>query len=74
MRAGAVALVTPWNSPVAIPLGKIGPALAFGNTAAWKPAPPATPIAAQLAGIDRLKFYVFDDAGRAAFDAGRAVA
>lgn len=35
---GTVALITPWNNPVAIPVGKIAPALAFGNGAAWKPA------------------------------------
>jgi len=35
---GAVALITPWNNPVAIPVGKIAPALAFGNGVVWKPA------------------------------------
>ncbi len=35
---GVIGLVTPWNNPVAIPVGKISPALAFGNTAVWKPA------------------------------------
>src|SRR4030095_1070210 len=29
---------TPWNTPVAIPVGKIAPALAFGNAVVWKPA------------------------------------
>jgi alpha-ketoglutaric semialdehyde dehydrogenase len=48
---GVVGLVTPWNSPVAIPLGKIGPALAFGNTAAWKPAPAAASISGELASL-----------------------
>ena len=33
-------LVTPWNNPLAIPVGKIAPALAFGNSVIWKPAPP----------------------------------
>ena len=37
---GVVAVVTPWNFPVAIPLWKIAPALAFGNTVVWKPATP----------------------------------
>ncbi|HEX5136158.1 MAG TPA: aldehyde dehydrogenase family protein [Planctomycetota bacterium] len=46
---GVVGLVTPWNSPLAIPLGKIGPALAFGNTAAWKPSPVAASISSALA-------------------------
>ncbi|WP_238358123.1 aldehyde dehydrogenase family protein [Cohnella zeiphila] len=35
---GAVGLVTPWNFPVAIPLWKLAPALAYGNTAVLKPA------------------------------------
>lgn len=38
---GAIALITPWNNPVAIPAGKIAPALVFGNTVVWKPAPAA---------------------------------
>jgi len=35
---GTVALLTPWNNPVAIPVGKLAPALGFGNTVLWKPA------------------------------------
>ena len=35
---GTVALITPWNNPVAIPIGKLAPALGFGNTVVWKPA------------------------------------
>ncbi|HEY2797791.1 MAG TPA: aldehyde dehydrogenase family protein [Thermoanaerobaculia bacterium] len=42
---GVVAAITPWNNPLAIPWGKLGPALALGNTAVWKPAPAATAIA-----------------------------
>lgn len=34
---GVVALVTPWNFPIAIPLWKAAPALAFGNTVVLKP-------------------------------------
>jgi alpha-ketoglutaric semialdehyde dehydrogenase len=41
---GVVALISPWNNPVAIPVGKIAPALAYGNTVVWKPAPAATHI------------------------------
>ena len=44
---GTVAVVTPWNNPLAIPWGKIGPALAFGNTVVWKPAPAAASLAAR---------------------------
>ena len=35
---GVVALVTPWNFPIAIPAWKIAPALAFGNCVVLKPA------------------------------------
>jgi acyl-CoA reductase-like NAD-dependent aldehyde dehydrogenase len=35
---GVVALVTPWNFPVAIPVWKIAPALVCGNTVVLKPA------------------------------------
>ncbi len=36
---GVVGVVTPWNNPLAIPWGKIGPAVALGNTVVWKPSP-----------------------------------
>jgi nicotinamidase-related amidase len=45
---GVVAVVTPWNNPIAIPIGKIAPALAFSNVVIWKPAPAATRIALHL--------------------------
>jgi len=41
---GVVALISPWNNPVAIPVGKIVPALVYGNPVVWKPAPAATRI------------------------------
>jgi aldehyde dehydrogenase (NAD+) len=34
---GVVALITPWNFPVAIPIWKTAPALAFGNVVVLKP-------------------------------------
>lgn len=34
---GVVGVITPWNFPIAIPIWKIAPALAFGNTVVWKP-------------------------------------
>ena len=34
---GVVALITPWNFPVAIPAWKLAPALAYGNVCVWKP-------------------------------------
>jgi len=42
---GPVALITPWNFPVAIPTWKVAPALAFGNTVVLKPAE-LTPVTA----------------------------
>jgi acyl-CoA reductase-like NAD-dependent aldehyde dehydrogenase len=45
---GVIALISPWNNPVAIPLGKIAPALLYGNTVVWKPAPAATRISAVI--------------------------
>jgi len=35
---GVVALITPWNFPVAIPAWKMAPALVAGNTVVFKPA------------------------------------
>lgn len=35
---GVVAVITPWNFPLAIPIWKIAPALAYGNTVVFKPA------------------------------------
>jgi acyl-CoA reductase-like NAD-dependent aldehyde dehydrogenase len=45
---GVVALISPWNNPVAIPVGKIAPALIYGNTVVWKPAPAAAKISEVL--------------------------
>lgn len=42
---GPVALITPWNFPVAIPVWKVAPALAYGNTVVFKPAE-LTPLTA----------------------------
>jgi len=46
---GVAGLVTPWNFPVAIPLWKAAPALAFGNAVTLKPSPEATGVALRLA-------------------------
>lgn len=35
---GAVAVITPFNNPLAIAVGKIVPALLYGNAVVWKPA------------------------------------
>lgn len=35
---GVVAVITPWNFPVAVPAWKIAPALAYGNSVVFKPA------------------------------------
>jgi aldehyde dehydrogenase (NAD+) len=45
--ASVVAIISPWNFPVATPAWKIAPALAFGNAVVWKPATltPASAVA-----------------------------
>jgi acyl-CoA reductase-like NAD-dependent aldehyde dehydrogenase len=48
---GIVAVITPFNNPLAIPIGKIIPAIAFGNVVLWKPAPESTLIAEFLKGL-----------------------
>ena len=53
VAVGVVAVVTPWNNPVAIPWGKIGPAIALGNAVVWKPAPPATGVALRMLALAR---------------------
>ena len=44
---GVVALVTPWNFPIAVPTWKIGPALVAGNTVVFKPSE-LTPWTSQI--------------------------
>ncbi len=46
---GVVALITPWNFPVAIPAWKLAPALLCGNTVVMKPAS-ITPWSAAIMG------------------------
>jgi acyl-CoA reductase-like NAD-dependent aldehyde dehydrogenase len=45
---GVVAIITPWNFPVAIPSEYLSAALATGNTVVWKPAPTTSIIAVRL--------------------------
>ncbi len=68
---GVVALITPWNFPIAIPIWKTAPALAFGNTVVLKPAA-LTPLTAQHiaeclheAGIPKGVFNLVHGSGRA---------
>ncbi|MBE8515965.1 aldehyde dehydrogenase family protein [Amycolatopsis sp. H6(2020)] len=46
---GAVAVITPFNFPIAIPAWKIAPALSYGNTVVWKPASVVPLLAVRLA-------------------------
>lgn len=48
---GVVAIISPWNFPVATPAWKIAPALAFGNAVIWKPANLTPASAAAIAEI-----------------------
>ncbi|MCU1494444.1 MAG: aldehyde dehydrogenase [Acidimicrobiaceae bacterium] len=45
---GVAGLITPWNFPIAIPLWKAAPALAYGNAVVLKPAPQALATALRL--------------------------
>ena len=45
---GLVAAITPWNNPLALPIGKLAPALGYGNAVLWKPAPQAARMARVL--------------------------
>lgn len=68
---GVVGVITPWNFPVAIPLWKLAPALAFGNAVVWKPASGASGSAVALtalmakAGIPAGVFNLVTGSGRA---------
>lgn len=53
---GVIAVVTPWNFPIAIPAWKIAPALIAGNTVVFKPAS-LTPLTA----VNLVR--AFDEAG-----------
>jgi alpha-ketoglutaric semialdehyde dehydrogenase len=46
---GVVALITPWNFPIAIPAWKLAPALVSGNSVVLKPASQAPGMALELA-------------------------
>ncbi len=58
---GVTALLTPWNFPVAIPLWKAAPSLAYGNATILKPSSAAAATALALAEIlsDHLPDDVF---------------
>jgi acyl-CoA reductase-like NAD-dependent aldehyde dehydrogenase len=45
---GTVAVITPANNPVFIPLGKICAALYYGNSVVWKPAPETEDVSRQI--------------------------
>jgi len=45
---GVVALITPWNFPLAIPAWKLAPALGYGNAVILKPASAATAVGGLL--------------------------
>ncbi|MBX3083430.1 MAG: aldehyde dehydrogenase family protein [Anaerolineae bacterium] len=54
--AGVVALVTPWNFPIAVPSWKMLPALIAGNAVVWKPSEDTPAVSAAFV-------QVFTDAG-----------
>lgn len=50
---GTVLAICPWNFPVAIPVWKLAPALAYGNAAIFKPASAAVGVAQRLYELGR---------------------
>ena len=65
---GVIALISPFNNPLAIPVGKIVPALLYGNAVIWKPAIPGSRVAkataecfARATGRPELMPVVFGD-------------
>lgn len=48
---GVVGVITPWNFPIAIPLWKVAPALAYGNTVVLKPAELASLTAERIVAL-----------------------
>jgi succinate-semialdehyde dehydrogenase/glutarate-semialdehyde dehydrogenase len=46
---GVVSVISPWNWPYTMPGEIVAPALAFGNTVVWAPAPTTSMCAAMLA-------------------------
>jgi alpha-ketoglutaric semialdehyde dehydrogenase len=67
---GVVGLITPWNFPVAIPVWKLAPALAYGNACVWKPSEHAPACGAALAGL--LADHLPDDVLQLTQGAGEA--
>ncbi len=45
---GVAGIITPWNNPLALPVGKIAPALLWGNSVVWKPATESPRVAMTL--------------------------
>ena len=45
---GVVAVISPWNFPLAIPAGQVAAAVVTGNTVVFKPASPAAAVGAKL--------------------------
>jgi len=50
---GTVAVITPWNHPLAIAVGKLAPALRHGNSVVWKPAPAGSRLAVEMVRLIR---------------------
>ena len=48
---GVVGLITPWNFPLAIPLWKLAPAVAYGNVCVMKPSEHSPVCADRIAGL-----------------------
>jgi alpha-ketoglutaric semialdehyde dehydrogenase len=56
---GVVAVITSWNNSLAIPAGKIAPALLYGNTVLFKPATPGSMVAQKFLQLIRSAFEIY---------------
>jgi acyl-CoA reductase-like NAD-dependent aldehyde dehydrogenase len=45
---GTIAQITPFNNPLAVPVGKLAPALRYGNSVIWKPSPAGIGVAERV--------------------------
>jgi len=69
---GVVGIITPWNNPVYIPLGKIAPAFLCGNAVVWKPSPFAAAISQRL--LELIRLSEFPDGAVNLLQGGRSAA
>jgi acyl-CoA reductase-like NAD-dependent aldehyde dehydrogenase/nicotinamidase-related amidase len=74
---GNVAIISPWNNPLAIAAGQIAPAFLYGNAIVWKPAPAGSRCAERFhqmlcsSGIEADSFRLIQGDGDVGFELAR---